>query len=385
MAALRAKPSRAERSERTGLGMGAAGMAAAHVIRKSLQVNERVDDALKEVEAASKRDALDHERELTAAEKAEEEELAQAVSASLLEMELMHRQEHMEQMELEKVLAISLALEEERLRLAREEAEAKAGDERAGLQQMPPVAQQKASQEQAMSKDPGAATNAEARARAKATLRGEGKAVAVDSVDRKAAEAASARKEEGKVSQRTTAESDLVAPTGTLDQEASMPLGKQQEPHLPAKQADGQSVKPLQQSTVLPKAQIEPKMELIEEQVERKKREAEDTFRRNEERLQEHRQKEEDLQRQARISKEEMERRAAYLRAQRDRIVAQKKHERDLKARKYEEDHRAQQKSLPAEAPVPLPKFHPQPGTPADRSNQDSKQVRPVVPFWGNE
>lgn len=45
---------------------------------------------------------------------------------SLMEMELMHRQEELEQAELEQAVAISLALEDERLRLLYAEA---VGDE----------------------------------------------------------------------------------------------------------------------------------------------------------------------------------------------------------------------------------------------------------------
>ena len=58
-----------------------------------------------------------------------EQELAQALNASLVEMEKMHRQEQMEQMELEQALAISLALEEERLRSVKEAAGRQAKEE----------------------------------------------------------------------------------------------------------------------------------------------------------------------------------------------------------------------------------------------------------------
>ena len=45
------------------------------------------------------------------------------VEQSILEMELIHKQEELEQLELEQALAMSLAIEEERLRLAELEAE----------------------------------------------------------------------------------------------------------------------------------------------------------------------------------------------------------------------------------------------------------------------
>lgn len=55
--------------------------------------------------------------------------MAAIVKASLLEMELIHKQEEMERMELEQALALSLLVEEERLEMAREEAKQSASTE----------------------------------------------------------------------------------------------------------------------------------------------------------------------------------------------------------------------------------------------------------------
>jgi hypothetical protein len=52
----------------------------------------------------------------------ERTQLADIIRSSLMEMELIHKQEQMEQMELEQALALSLLMEEERLEMLREEA-----------------------------------------------------------------------------------------------------------------------------------------------------------------------------------------------------------------------------------------------------------------------
>lgn len=48
--------------------------------------------------------------------------MAEIVRASILEMDLIHKQEEIERMELEQALALSLLVEEERLEILREEA-----------------------------------------------------------------------------------------------------------------------------------------------------------------------------------------------------------------------------------------------------------------------
>lgn len=64
----------------------------------------------------------DFEDDLAAADMLDDEELQEILQSSLLEMELLHRREELEQADLEAALAMSLALEEERIRLLRVEA-----------------------------------------------------------------------------------------------------------------------------------------------------------------------------------------------------------------------------------------------------------------------
>ena len=51
-------------------------------------------------------------------------QIAEILRSSLLEMELIHKQQMVEQLELEQALALSLMVEEERLEMARSEAKA---------------------------------------------------------------------------------------------------------------------------------------------------------------------------------------------------------------------------------------------------------------------
>ena len=64
-----------------------------------------------------------NEKESADLKQQEEEEDKRALQQSLLDMELIHKQEELEQLELEQALSISLAIEEERLRLLELEAE----------------------------------------------------------------------------------------------------------------------------------------------------------------------------------------------------------------------------------------------------------------------
>jgi len=68
-------------------------------------------------------------------------QILEAMDANLMEMELLHKREEMEQMELEQAIAMSLLLEEERLRMAKLEAKGGLGDvsEAKPLGELPPM------------------------------------------------------------------------------------------------------------------------------------------------------------------------------------------------------------------------------------------------------
>ena len=76
-------------------------------------------EAIRSMKESNENEAADRKQR-------EEDEDRRALQQSLLDMELLHKQEELEQLELEQALSISLALEEERLRLLELEAEQEA-------------------------------------------------------------------------------------------------------------------------------------------------------------------------------------------------------------------------------------------------------------------
>jgi hypothetical protein len=80
------------------------------------------------------------------------------------------------------------------------------------------------------------------------------------------------------------------------------------------------------------------KISELQEEMNVRKEKAEEAFRRNHQLLEEQRKKQEELQKQAKMTEEDMQKRAEHLKRQRDMIIAKKKAEREKAARAARED-----------------------------------------------
>ncbi|GMH51397.1 hypothetical protein TrRE_jg6624 [Triparma retinervis] len=80
------------------------------------------------------------------------------------------------------------------------------------------------------------------------------------------------------------------------------------------------------------------KISELQDEMNARKQQAEEAFRKNHELLEEQRKKQEELQKQAKMTEEDMQKRAEHLKRQRDMIIAKKKAEREKAARAARED-----------------------------------------------
>lgn len=263
-----------------------------------------------------------------------EQELAQALNASLVEMEKMHRQEQMEQMELEQALAISLALEEERLRSVKEAAgrqakeEAEAG-ERLAAQARTPAAEAGA---------PSAQKGCEGMKDGEPAAASKGEAP-------EAPEAPKAPSRQQPAASKAES-SPAVGTVGTAAAAAADSPAQRKSDDAGRAQAAPRTLAPLGPGGRKSSSFRGAPLRELERRVDEKRRATERALADSEKRKEEQRKREEALRRDAQLSEAEMASRAAYLRAQRDRIVARKREEREAAAKRYEA-------AQPAPAPRP--------------------------------
>jgi flagellar biosynthesis GTPase FlhF len=230
---------------------------------------------------------------------------------SLLEMELMHRREELEQAELEQAVAISLALEEERLRLMY--ADAKAGDSGAPSSKVKtalctPYMRRLILLHQAAADSKSIAVSS---APAKADADEKGSSKSDDSGEKRSRPAASS-------SSSSSSSSSAGFPE-------PKPLGNI-------------SLRPLGGSKALPPIGHS-SLSALSNDFDDKRRLAEETIRSSQKQLGEQRKQEDQLRNQLnQVDPDEAERRSRHMREQRDRIVAQKKAEREAKVRREEEE-----------------------------------------------
>ena len=234
------------------------------------------------------------ESDWEAIEQLEDEDIQDFLFQSLMEMELIHRQEELEHAELERALTLSLVIEEDRLR--------------------------------DLISDSKAVPSSEERATSKAEAKES--AVIADSKD---------------------ADSDVK---GGGDRDAKPSRSNRKAP------ATGQlepiQLKPLKMwSDMKPLPSIaSPTSIKIAEELDEKKRSAEDALRRSQEQLALQRRKEEDLRKQINgIDPAEAERRAKHMREQRDILIQKKKEERERKVKIESERKGKIEADLAAELP----------------------------------
>lgn len=208
------------------------------------------------------------------------EQLEAIYRESLLELEMIHKQEEMEQLELEQALAMSLIAEEERLRRARIEAKNAPDDD-----------EEEVTMENQSSAD------------AKATR-----------------------------TSTTSKHSSKPSPAPHSDE----PKQEFADPKPLRTTGGSSSLSPMK---ALPPISKGPKPDLVElnAQYQGKRKQAEDAFRRNQAHLAQKRQQQDEITKDIPVASAEAERRAKYMAEQRDRLIALKKKEREEKVRLEEE------------------------------------------------
>lgn len=242
-------------------------------------------------------------------EQLEDEDIQDFLFQSLMEMELIHRQEELEHAELERALNISLTIEEERIRALLAEAKECASDLLSlSLEESTPPA---------------------------------------DRSDRKQADPS-----EEKTSQPLNNNNNNL--TNREDDKLSKPVDDNSESKSSSSSRRPKETKPVVSSSTvladlkplklrgemkpLPSISALPAIGKLSDDLEDKKRSAEEAIRRNQEQLQQQRKQEEAIRKQiSGIDPEEAERRAKHLSQQRDLLIQKKKQERDVKVRQEEE------------------------------------------------
>ena len=249
---------------------------------------------------------------------------------SLLEMEMVHRQEELEQAELMKAVALSLAIEEERLNAL---AEASDDDEDADAD-----VDESDNVDRADSKGVGASSSSHSSQNDDGNDSIRNSHFEQDVSDVKVADS--------KENENT---SDLSAKNDVRD---SAPPKKAKKTKKKSKTTSDSkdfeplkplNLRPLGGLAALPPIRSEPvpsreEVECMQMQLAEKKREAENVIRESQQQLAVQRKNEESLKRElSKINPEESDRRAEQMRNQRDRLLAKKKAEREKKVAAEEE------------------------------------------------
>lgn len=308
------------------------------------------------------------------------EVLHSTMRASLLEMEMLHRQEEMENAELMKAVALSLALEEERISALNAESKqtninaAEAGSGRDGSK-FPRTAEAKHSEKVDVDSDAGEEDD-ENEDEYGDTLQDpyfEHNDSDVKNAERSRGQQSSptlsqtlADAKRGSSESRASSSSKTACGTSTAES-AEFDAGgvarvpkktKKPKKKLISEDKNGGSdfallkpltMKPLGGLTALPAIRSEPvptreEMDKMNEELAKKKREVELVIRQNQQQLAEKRAAEDDLKSKLQqMDPNEAERRAVHMREQRDRLLAKKKAEREAKVRAEEERFRNEQ------------------------------------------
>jgi hypothetical protein len=295
-------------------------------------------------------------------ESSDEKEMAEILQQSLLELELYHRREAMEQLELEQALALSLLAEEERLERLRQEAKAVA----AAAEEEAVQAELRRLRE--LELDAKASSKSEEPVHNISETKADAVVDAAPEVGAKAPEEAKGKQAGAKES--ASHEPEPVAASANASAKSSMEAVPKVDPSPgPARTAPAlKPLRPVVASKALPPivasssshaapkgAALSPIPRNLDDQIdafEERKRLAEEAFRKNQEIAAEQRRKEAELRakiqnvtaatstkaegsgKPAESSEDE---RARYMREQRDRILAKKKAEREEKVRLEEE------------------------------------------------
>ncbi len=237
----------------------------------------------------------------------QEDEIQELLFASLMEMELLHRQEELEHAELERALLLSLAAEEERLRAM-------------VMEQM------------SLTENPSGTASEEKAESKHADVEPPSKSVEPD-VDAKGSDA----KPASPVVTRSSPNKKKILPpsnNNNLSADAFADI----KPLKPLKPL-GRAALPLPSSASLSKAVAgDEDAERLVNDLEEKRKAAEEALRRSQQQLQSQKKTEEDLRKQvAGIDPQEAERRARHMQEQRELLLAKKKAERERRVQAEEE------------------------------------------------
>ena len=257
-------------------------------------------------------------------------QLKAAMEANLLEMQLYAKQMELEQAELEKALAISLKLEEERLmrlkQLQKEQSDVEKlakEVEKAELE----LAEERTREKQRAQRmyEEGERQREEEEER----QRKEDEEKARRKAERKA------RKKEERRAEKRRLKAEAKAQE---EQESAMSMSGGLKPLKPLGKIAGSKFDDDDDKTVSKlgsKSLLGPIPDI--KAFEKKKAMAMEEFRKNQEEIEKRRAEQEEMQRAANISEQEMEARAEYLRQQRARMLEKKRQERERKLRQYQE------------------------------------------------
>jgi hypothetical protein len=257
----------------------------------------------------------------------QEEEIQELLFQSLMEMEMIHRQEELEHAELERALLLSLAAEEERLRAMVTE-QLLLTEEMAG----------EASSMKGESKNDARDRDLDAVPQSKAEEKFESKASMMEDDNASVATAASAS---STAARSSPVKKKIVAPkaASNLDPDAFAADLKPLKPLKPLLGGRGAAL-PLPSNLSKAVAGDEEAEKMVNE-LEEKRKAAEEALRRSQQQLQAQKRTEEDLRKQVSgIDPEEAERRARHMQEQRELLLAKKKAEREKRVAAEEEKKR---------------------------------------------
>lgn len=232
---------------------------------------------------------------------------------SLMEMELMHRQEELEQQELERAMAMSLKVEEERLRLL-------ASDSKYLIDESPQL------NTTDKCRDDNSNGSNELKSHLSDSKDGPGTSLLIakasDIVDGATQNDRNRENEKDINKLKTRSNLGVVSTNSFADPKPLKMRGDLNSKPLPSIRMSSDQQDGFVGHYVRGEINIE---------LEKKKQEAEEILKRNQEQLQVHRREEENIRKQLRVDPEEAERRASYMREQRDRLIAAKKAQREMK------------------------------------------------------
>ena len=258
-----------------------------------------------------------------------QEEMQNILHQSLMEMELLHRQEELEQAELERAVALSLAVESERLQILA--AEAKESDFMNSRVANIASDDKKFIHERAAMSDKDVDAFSASQPRTDTTA---------SSSPTKATEVEDSYNETNDNTTRSRRESKKIS---LLNPVNALPSGNFADPKPLKLRNNLQGSKPLPSISALPaiggdvSSQLS-NLSLLATELEDKKKMAQETLKRGQEQLAKQRQQEEELRKQLNIDPNEFDQRAQRMREQRDLLVAMKKAERQKILAKAEAD-----------------------------------------------